>query len=75
MAGPGQLLGRGQARRPGADDGHRLAGDEVRRVGPHPALVEGIVDDLDLDLLDGHRVLVDAQDTGGPRTAPGTADR
>ena len=65
VARPGQLLGRGQARRPGADDGHRLAGDQVRRVGPHPALVEGVVDDLDLDLLDGHRVLVDAQDTGG----------
>ena len=30
-----------------------------------PALVEGAVDDLDLHLLDGNRVGVDAQDAGG----------
>ncbi len=64
MTGPGELLGGGQPGRTGADDGHRLAGHQVRRVGLHPALVQGVVDDLDLDLLDGHRVGVDAQHAG-----------
>ena len=39
----------------------RLAGQLVGRQRNDPALVEGVVDDLDLDLLDGHRILVDAQ--------------
>ena len=46
---------------PGSDDGDRLAGQLVGRQRNDPALVEGVVDDLDLDLLDGHRILVDAE--------------
>ena len=34
-------------------------------LGHHPTLVEGVVDDLDLDLLDGHRVGVDSQHARG----------
>ena len=61
VTGAGQLLGGGQSGRARTDDGDRLAGQLVRRQRHHPALVEGVVDDLDLDLLDGHRILVDAQ--------------
>ena len=39
-----------------------LAGLHVGHLRDDPALVEGVVDELDLDLLDGHRVLVDAED-------------
>jgi hypothetical protein len=35
----------------------------LRRERNHPALVEGVVDDLDFDLLDRHRILVDAEHT------------
>ena len=52
------------AARPGrarTDDGDGLSGQLVRRQRHHPAFVEGLVDDLDLDLLDRHRVLVDAE--------------
>ena len=49
---------------PGADDGDRLAGQTGRVDRLHPALVESVVDDLDLDLLDGHRILVDPEHAG-----------
>ncbi len=75
MAGPGQLLGGGQTGRTGSDDGDGLPGHQVRPFGHHPALVEGVVDDLDLDLLDGHRVGVDARARRRPHTGPGTAGR
>ncbi len=61
VAGTGQLLCGGQAGGPGSDDGDGLAGQLFGRQRHDPALVEGVVDDLDLDLLDGHRVLVDAE--------------
>ncbi len=61
VTGPGQLLRGRQTGRARSDDGDLLAGEPVRRQRHHPALVEGVVDDLDLDLLDGHRVLVDAE--------------
>ena len=61
VAGAGQLLGGGETGRPGTDHGDRLAGQRRRAAAADPALVEGVVDDLDLDLLDGHRVLVDAE--------------
>ncbi len=64
VAGPGELLGGGQTGRSGADDGHGLAGQPVRRLRGDAAVVPGLVDDGDLDVLDGHRVLVDAQDAG-----------
>ena len=65
MAGAGQLLGRGQPGWTGSDDGDGLPGHHVGSFGNHPALIEGVVDDLDLDLLDGHRIGVDAEHTGG----------
>jgi hypothetical protein len=37
----------------------------LRRLGIDPALVPGLVDDRDLDVLDRHRVAVDAHDTSG----------
>ena len=37
VAGAGELLGRGEAGGPGADDGDALAGLRVRRLGPDPA--------------------------------------
>jgi hypothetical protein len=64
VAGPGELLGRSQPRRSGPDDRDRAAGRPLRRLRLNPALVPGPVDDRDLDLLDGHRVAVDAQHAG-----------
>ena len=61
VAGPGELLGGGEAGGPGADDGDPLARDLGRRHRRDPALVPGPVDDRHLDLLDGDRVLVDAE--------------
>ena len=42
VAGPGQLLCGGQTGRPGADDGHRLAGEALGRLGRDVAGVEGL---------------------------------
>ncbi len=53
---PAQLLGRGHARRSGADHRHPLAGVQARGLGQDPALLEGAVDDGVLDLLDRDRV-------------------
>ena len=61
VTGTGQLLCGGQTGGPGSDDGDSLAGQLFGRQRHDPALIEGVVDDLDLDLLDGHRVLVDAE--------------
>ena len=49
VAGPVELLRRGQAGGAGADDRHPLAGADRRRLGDDPALLEGAVDDLALD--------------------------
>src|SRR5918994_1727969 len=38
------------------------AGEPLRRLRPDVARAPGAVDDRDLDVLDGHRVLVDAED-------------
>src|SRR5690606_19137067 len=65
VAGPGELLGRGEAGRSGADDGDLLAGEAAGTHGADPAVRPGVVDDRVLDLLDRHRVLVDAEDAGG----------
>src|SRR5271167_3255026 len=40
----------------GTPDGHALTGLRSWRLGHHPALLEGPVDDRVLDLLDRHRV-------------------
>ena len=76
VAGPGQLLGGGQpgrARTRPRPPACRWA--TAGRTGVHPALGPGPLDDLVLDPLDGHRVVVDAQHAGTPRTGPGTAGR
>ena len=65
MTGAGQLLGRGQAGRTRPHHGHAVAGAGRGGLGHDPALGPGPVDDLDLDLLDGHRELVNAQHAGG----------
>ena len=64
VAGPGELLGGGQPGRAGADHRDRAAGEPLRRLRAYGARLPGAVDDRDLDVLDGHRVLVDAEDAG-----------
>ena len=64
VPGPGQLLGRRQTGRTGADDRNGLARQSLRRLGRDLAGVEGLLDGRDLDLLDRHRGLVDAQHAG-----------
>src|SRR5262245_1737570 len=64
MPGAVQLLGSGQAGRTRADHGHLLAGARGGGSRGHPALVEGMLDDPDLDLLDGDGVVVDAEHAG-----------
>ena len=65
VAGAGQLLRGGEPGRPGADDGDLLAGALPGGLRHGPALGEGAVGDLHLDLLDGDRVGVDAEHAGG----------
>ena len=62
VPGAGQLLGRGQPGRAGADDRDLAARRPPRRwwQWPDPALGPGPVDDRHLDVLDRHRVGVDA---------------
>ncbi len=64
MADPGQLLGAGQARRPRPDHRDPLAGAPGRRLGLDPARFPAAIDQLALDGLDGHRVVVDVQGAG-----------
>src|SRR5262249_55380761 len=64
VAGAVELLGRGEPGRTGADDGDGLAGAGGRRLHADPALVERALDDGDLDALDRHRVVVDAEHAG-----------
>ncbi len=56
-----ELLGHGEAGRPRAHDGDLLARAHGRHLGPDPAVLERVVDDRDLDGLDGDRVVVDAE--------------
>src|SRR5262249_57103614 len=56
--------GGGEAGRPRADYGHRLARAHGGRRRGDPALVEGVLDDPHLDLLDGDGIVVDAEDAG-----------
>src|SRR5690606_16996528 len=56
-----QLGGSGQSGGPGADDRDFLACAERRRIGHHPAVLEALVDDRLLDVLDGHRWLVNTE--------------
>ena len=50
---------------PGTDHRHPLAGPHRRWLGHDPALVPRPVDDRHLDLLDRHRIGVDAEHAGG----------
>src|SRR6266852_1586996 len=61
VAGTIQLLGRGQAGGARANHGDLLPGAHRGRLRRHPALVESVLDDADLDLLDGYGVVVDAE--------------
>ena len=67
-----ELIGGRQSRRSGPDDGDFLAGPERRRRRLDPTVLEPAVDDGALDVLDGHRRFVDAQDAGS--FARGRAD-
>ena len=60
-----QLLGRGQAGGAGPDDRDRLAREPLRRQRLHEAALEGLLDRRDLDLLDRHGRLVDAEHARG----------
>ena len=64
VAGTGQLLGGRQTGGPRADHRDPLAGLGRRGLRHDPALAPCPVDDLDLDLLDGDRVGVDAEHAG-----------
>src|SRR6185437_7318802 len=72
VPGPGELLGGGEPGRPGPDHGDGEAGAGLRHERDDPAVRPGAVDDLDLDLLDGDRVGVDAEHAG--RLARGRAE-
>src|SRR5690606_35125485 len=75
VAGPGQLLGGGQAGRAGADDGDGLAGQPLGDLRGDVTGLPRLVDDGDLDVLDGDRRLVDAEHArrlaGGRAQPPG----
>ena len=59
-----KLVSSSQARRSGAHNGNLLASSELGRIGFDPSLVKCVVDDGALDVLDGDRGLVDAEDAG-----------
>jgi hypothetical protein len=61
VAGPGQLLGGGQARGARADHRDGLAGQALGDLRRDVAGLPRLVDDRDLDVLDGDRRLVDAE--------------
>ena len=62
VAGAIELRGGGQAGRARTDHRDALAGAHLRLLRGHPALVERAIDDRDLDRLDRHRIVVDAED-------------
>jgi len=63
VAGPVELLRRRQASRAGAHHHHLLSGADQRRFWLHPSLLEGVVNDGQLDGPDRHGVIVNPQDT------------
>ena len=64
MTGAPELLGRREAGGTRADHGHALVRLDHRGLGRDPALLEGMVDDRQLDRLDGHGVVIDPEHTG-----------
>ena len=63
MPGASQLLCCSKARWPGADDSDVLAGVESRHNWLNPALIEAAFNDGQLDVLNGHGIVVDAEHT------------
>ena len=63
VADTGKLLGSGEPRRTGADDGDALAGHALGGLGIHPALFPGLVGDGAFDGLDGDRHVFQVQRT------------
>src|SRR5262249_30053297 len=61
---PVELLGDREAGRARADDRDFLPRARAGRLGPDPALLERVIDDRDLDGLDGDRIVVDAEHAG-----------
>ena len=59
-----QPLGSGQPRGPRPDHGDPLAGTDRWGPGEHPALFEAPLDHGQLELPDGHRLVVNGQGTG-----------
>ncbi len=59
-----ELIGRGEPRRPRADDGDALAAARPGRLRHDPTLIERALDDCVLDALDRDRIAVDAEDAG-----------
>ena len=72
MAGTRELLRSGQASRAAAHHRHLLAGLGLGRLGLHPTLGPGAVDDGVLDGLDTHGIVIHVQRAGG--LARGGAD-
>ncbi len=58
VAGPGELLGRRHPRRPGTDHRHPLGRPDRRAHRCDPAVFPGVVNDLLLDVLYRHGVVV-----------------
>ena len=63
MPGASKLLCCSKTRRPGANDSDVLAGVESRHNRLHPTLIETAFNDGQLDVLNGHRIVVDAEHT------------
>jgi len=60
VSGAGQLLSHRQSGRSRTDHRDRLQGVPVRHLRGDPAVGPALVDQCDLDVLDGHRIAVDA---------------
>src|SRR5262245_52988477 len=61
VPGAVELVRGGETRGPRADDGHALAGPGGGWLWGDPAVLERVLDDGDLDRLDRHGVVVDAE--------------
>jgi hypothetical protein len=57
-----QLLCGGQPSRPRTDDSDATASPKLRTLWLDPSLRPSAIDDFDLNLLNGHRILIDAND-------------
>ncbi len=64
VAGAAKLLRGGQSSGAGAYDCYLFPGEMLRRLGTNPAFFESALDDAFLNLLDGDRRLIDAQNAG-----------